>query len=405
MIISDMSTSFAIGGTASLLALGVMLAVRVEQGKLQYALTLYRMGFLCIATMLAAPFAPPERARLVFQAVLGCVAMGVLLLGWAARQMQGKRTPPWVGWGLTGFTALILWMAAWGLPEQAYVLVLDGIFLSIAVLVLLDHAWRMARGAQLSASEWLFLGLVGLYAVNWSILLAHALTEPGPYPVHWMHAPAWWMPVCTVAYALLPLAVATVVQSIINDGLIRQLRTRALSDELTGALSRRGLRELGERMLMSLRRPQNQMAVLMLDVDHFKKINDTYGHLVGDDVLRHLVNVIQDRLRDDALLARYDGEEFVVLLSIRHPQDACVVAERLRHAVENKPAQTMAGLIKTTLSIGVAYHRPDQTLEQALAVADARLEEAKQAGRNQVVTEELELGGATLSPTPEVVPT
>jgi diguanylate cyclase (GGDEF)-like protein len=85
-------------------------------------------------------------------------------------------------------------------------------------------------------------------------------------------------------------------------------------------LSRRGLRELGERMLALQQYQSSQIAVLMMDLDHFKAVNDRYGHLIGDDVLRHVTQVIRDRLRDDALLARYGGEEFTVLLPVKSAQ-------------------------------------------------------------------------------------
>lgn len=384
MIQPDLFTSFVIGGAASLLGLGVMASVQVEQARIQYALTLYRWGFFFTAALLLGGFAPLDRARVVFQAGFGFVAAGGVLIGWASRQMQGRRTPPWLGWALTALAALVLWLGAWVLPDAGYVLLLASVFTVISGVVFLDQAWVILRGANVSANEWFFLVLVGGYALNWVILLVHALTVPGPYAVHWVHGPSWWLPVTAVAYGLLPLCVATVVFSIINERLAVQLRTRALSDELTGALSRRGLRELGERMLVAPNRQYRQIAVLLLDIDHFKKVNDTYGHLVGDDVLRHLVSVMQDKLRDDALLARYGGEEFVVLLPIRHPHEAQVVAERLRQAVELSETQSTAGLIKITISVGVAFHRPDETLEQTLGVADLLLYEAKQNGRNRV---------------------
>lgn len=405
MIQPDLFTSFVIGGAASLLGLGVMASVQVEQARIQYALTLYRWGFFFTAALLLGGLAPLDRARLVFQAGFGFVAAGGVLIGWASRQMQGRRTPPWLGWGLTALAPMVLWLGAWALPDAGYVLLLAGVFAVISGLVFLDQAWVIVRGANVSANEWFFLVLVGGYALNWVILLVHALTVPGPYAVHWVHGPSWWLPVTAVAYGLLPLCVATVVFSIINERLAVQLRTRALSDELTGALSRRGLRELGERMLVAPRRQYKQIAVLLLDVDHFKKVNDTYGHLVGDDVLRHLVSVMQDKLRDDALLARYGGEEFVVLLPIRHPHEAQVVAERLRQAVESSQTQSTAGLIKITISVGVAFHRPDETLEQTLGVADLLLYEAKQNGRNRVTLAKPQTEAVPAATSTEVVST
>lgn len=167
---------------------------------------------------------------MVFQAGFGFVVVaGGVLIGWASRQMQGRRTPPWFGWALTALAALVLWLGAWMLPDSGYVLLLASVFTIISGLVFLDQAWVIVRGVNVSANEWFFLVLVGGYALNWVILLVHALTVPGPYAVHWVHGPSWWLPVTAVAYGLLPLCVATVVFSIINERLVVQLRTRALS--------------------------------------------------------------------------------------------------------------------------------------------------------------------------------
>lgn len=402
----DMLTSFAISGAASLFGLFMCFAVRADQARLGYALTLYRWGFLFSAPTLLASLAPADRARLVFQAAQGCTAMGLVLLGWASRQLQGRRTPPWVGWGLTSLVGLSLWLSAWGLPQADYAMVLYGVLSLVCLAVLLEQAWAFVRSAKISLSEWGLLVLLAGLVANWVIHLLHALGDgsSGPYPEHWMHAPDWWAQPSAIVVATWPLAWVCVVVAMLNERLLQQLHTRALSDELTGALSRRGLRELGERMILARRRPYDQLAVLMLDVDHFKRVNETYGHLVGDDVLRHVVQVLQDRLRDDALLARYSGEEFAVLLPIRQPHEAKVVAERLRSSVEGKPAQTTAGLVNLTLSVGVAYHHPVETLEHALAMAESSLAQAKQAGRNQVALSLPEEAVDTLPPASEVVP-
>jgi diguanylate cyclase (GGDEF)-like protein len=193
--------------------------------------------------------------------------------------------------------------------------------------------------------------------------------------------------------ALLPLSVAAIVFAIINNRLYQQLHQRSLSDDLTGILSRRGLREHGQQLLA--RQPANSLgvALLMIDIDHFKSINDRHGHLVGDEVLRHVTQVLSDHLRDDALLARYGGEEFTVMLPLRAAEDAQVVAERLRQVVEAHPCQAGAGpssvTIGVTISVGVAFHHRTRPLEDALSRADARLYEAKQGGRNRVSSERL----------------
>ena len=107
---------------------------------------------------------------------------------------------------------------------------------------------------------------------------------------------------------------------------------------------------------------------------------------IYDDVLRQITQLTRERLRDDALLARYGGEEFAVLLPVRSHLEASAVAERLRQMLALTPCETRGGPVSITVSIGVAFHRTDGTLEDALARADACLYEAKQAGRNRVVT-------------------
>ncbi len=405
MIQPDMFTSFAISGAASLFGLLMCFAVRADQARVGYALTLYRWGFLFSAPILLASLAPADRVHLVFQAAQGCTAMGLVLLGWASRQLQGRRTPPWLGWGLMSFVGLALWLSAWGLSQADYARVLYATLSLICLTVLLEQAWAIVRGARISVSEWGLLAMLTGLVANWSIHLVRALSGPaeGTPDGPWTQIPDWWGLPSAMVVAIWPLAWFGVVVATLNERLQQQLHTRALSDELTGALSRRGLRELGERMILACRRPYDQLAVLMLDVDHFKRVNETYGHLVGDDVLRHVVQVVQDRLRDDALLARYSGEEFVVLLPIRQPHEAKVVAERLRSSIEAKPAQTTAGLVRLTLSVGVAYHHPSETLEHALAMAEASLAQAKEAGRNQVALSLPEEAVDTMPPASEVV--
>ena len=128
MIQPDLFTSFVIGGAASLLGMGLMASVQVEQARIQYALTLYRWGFFFTSALLIGGLAPQDRARLVFQAVFGCVAAGGVLIGWASRQMQGRRTPPWLGWTLSAAAAVLLWGGAWALPDSGYVLLLASVF-------------------------------------------------------------------------------------------------------------------------------------------------------------------------------------------------------------------------------------------------------------------------------------
>jgi diguanylate cyclase (GGDEF)-like protein len=123
----------------------------------------------------------------------------------------------------------------------------------------------------------------------------------------------------------------------------------------------------------------------MLDIDKFKNINDTYGHGVGDEVIRTVAARLRAAVRNSDVLGRYGGEEFAVVLP-DHEGDAPALAERMRAAVAATPISTPAGLIPVTISVGLtALAAGDGSLDQVLARADHALYQAKEAGRNQVV--------------------
>ena len=158
-----------------------------------------------------------------------------------------------------------------------------------------------------------------------------------------------------------------------GDSLV--LMFSSTTDELTGVANRRRLETyLAETAPFS---------IIMMDIDHFKKVNDTYGHGVGDEVLRHFARVTQKAVRPNDLLARYGGEEFTVVCKANLEQ-AVKVAERIRSSIENTPAKTSAGAIKITASFGVAEYKEGDTPESVKERADQALYRAKQSGRNKV---------------------
>ena len=381
----DIFTCYAIAGVGALVGLGLMSLVRTDQPRIRQAAQLYRWAFLCLAGLLALPLAPAAWREPVGYAAIGLVAMGVCLLAWAFRQLNGRRTHPAAGALVTLGVGASLWLSAWWGGSEAFIFAIGFAFAFVSLGMFIDQGWLILRSARITPSELGLLVVAGAFVAIWLITLWHTATVPGPYPAHWLHAPSWLLPISGLAFGLLPLSVAAVVFAIINDRLNQQLRARALSDDLTGALSRRGLRELGERMLAMQSHQANQVAVLMLDVDHFKRVNDEHGHQVGDEVLRHLTRTVREHLRDDALLARYGGEEFTVLLPIKGRGEARVVAERLRQLVARTPCMTRQGPVPITVSVGVSFHSGGTSLEPDLARADACLYVAKRAGRNRVV--------------------
>lgn len=383
MLVVDILTCYAVAGVGSVVGLGLMGFIHTDQPRLIHALNIYRWAFGALAVLSMALFVPPAQLPTLTKAMIGFAGMGVTLLAWAFRQLNGRRTPPWLGMGATWLVGAALWGGAL-LPDAQYVQVLAGVFTLVSVAMAVDQGWLILRNTRGHVSEFSLMAVAFCFALHWLVVLWHAVTTPGPFPPDWLHAPQWLRPISGIGFALLPLAVAALALITINDRLSQQLRARSLSDDLTGALSRRGLRELGERMLALQQHQASQVAVLMLDLDHFKAINDRYGHLIGDDVLKHVTHVVRDRLRDDALLARYGGEEFTVLLPVKTPQEAHGVAERLRKAIESTPCETRIGPIRVTASIGVSFHCPSSSLEEDLSKADGRLYTAKQAGRNRV---------------------
>lgn len=186
---------------------------------------------------------------------------------------------------------------------------------------------------------------------------------------------------------------------VLNQELQRQTNT----DALTGAASRRHYLESLHLELERAQRYGLSFCVLSLDIDHFKLVNDTHGHAVGDAVLRHFALVVQGLLRQSDVLGRVGGEEFSVLLPQTAAEGGLQMAERIRAAVAASPTECSGQVVTVTVSIGGVQWLANQptTVDQLMAASDRALYQAKHQGRNQVVW----AGGATPSPQPESPPT
>ena len=162
----------------------------------------------------------------------------------------------------------------------------------------------------------------------------------------------------------------------------RELATR---DDLTGLPNRRAMHDL---MALEHRRSVRSgrpLLIAELDIDHFKRINDTHGHATGDRALQAFAGVVRASVRDTDVLGRWGGEEFLLLLSDTHPEDARELLERVRQAVAAMEIPHAAGTLHMTLSAGLALHLPGDTVELTLERADQALYTAKSLGRNRVV--------------------
>jgi diguanylate cyclase (GGDEF)-like protein/PAS domain S-box-containing protein len=171
----------------------------------------------------------------------------------------------------------------------------------------------------------------------------------------------------------------------------RKLEKLASTDPLTGADNRRTLHEKGQNELIRCRRYGSDMVVMMIDVDHFKKINDTMGHFLGDEVLKALVNHCQKTLRASDFFGRLGGEEFVAVLTESNIAQAHQVAQRLRQSLMQLKVAAEPKPVSFTVSIGLATNAPgDAFFEEILNRADKAMYLAKRRGRNQVAWLETE---------------
>lgn len=158
-------------------------------------------------------------------------------------------------------------------------------------------------------------------------------------------------------------------------------------DELTGIRNRRGFFSIANKFGSLARRNRSTIGVMMADIDHFKKINDTHGHAKGDEVLRRIARTLQERIRPSDVLGRYGGEEFIIYLNQIDPLATYDVAEKLRKAV----AEDREGGIAVTISIGISCgtisvrDNVEASLAEHISKADACLYEAKNTGRNKVI--------------------
>ncbi|MEL0584959.1 MAG: GGDEF domain-containing protein [Candidatus Thiodiazotropha sp. (ex. Lucinoma kazani)] len=199
------------------------------------------------------------------------------------------------------------------------------------------------------------------------------------------------MVVATVTYLLLFLVTGLISvffarNSVQKKLAFRQLQQYATTDGLTGLSNRRELDKLSTREFKRAHRFSRQLSVMMLDLDHFKRVNDTYDHTVGDKVLKHIAGICEGAIRGQDLLARYGGEEFTILLPETDIEGAAQLGQRICDNVAITPCQVGQIEIAITVSIGASEMEVgDEDFQDVLLRADKALYEAKKRGRNQVV--------------------
>ena len=164
----------------------------------------------------------------------------------------------------------------------------------------------------------------------------------------------------------------------------KALEIKAKTDPLTGAFNRLGIEEAISIGLQEWRKYHKPLSLVMIDIDHFKQVNDRHGHDTGDLVLSHLSNIVQQHTRTQDLFARWGGEEFLVVMSGAGAEETGVIAERLRAAIGERPIDLGQAKLPVTVSIGSALAVNTTDAEALIAAADAAMYRAKSLGRNRV---------------------
>ena len=181
------------------------------------------------------------------------------------------------------------------------------------------------------------------------------------------------------------------IESIMN---LKQMSTH---DFMSGLFNRRFLIDTGQTLHANVRRTTNSLAVAMIDVDHFKRVNDTRGHYAGDEVIKTLARTLQSQVRKSDIVARYGGEEFCILTPNMNPDNVEEFYEKIRKLIESTPTHYEGAEIKVTVSIGVCPVTLD-SVEEMIISADKMLYKAKEEGRNRIAID------STLTPAPAMVP-
>jgi diguanylate cyclase (GGDEF)-like protein len=312
-------------------------------------------------TGIAAAFAPPAPLPALLMLNLLGVSAATAALVEMVSSLNQETTSRLVR--RLQFVVLAGALAIVGLPQLAApVLIICGILL-IASMTRAVRAARSARGPQVVARAFLVLAVC---------LLADLIKEVTPLPIP----------------SNLPLAGFTVLFLAAARSLNQQFEHEheaSHHDSLTGLHNRRGFMEAWEDALHRSRRSGRPVSIVLADLDHFKQVNDTRGHAAGDLALRAVARTLRASLRAQDVVARWGGEEFMLLLPDTDAEGARRVAESARTAVEELRLENGDAAFGLTLSLGVSEHDAGRRVDETIAAADDALYRAKQEGRNRVV--------------------
>jgi diguanylate cyclase (GGDEF)-like protein len=299
----------------------------------------------------------------------------------AVKQFLGEpvqRLPLWLLGAAVFFTTLFFTYANNSFPARTVIITIG------SIIPLVATARALFRGASrdLVAARYtaiLLLGMAGMLGFRGAYTVASGTT------LNTLFAGDLFQFAYVSAYVILGVLTGLAFVLLVAERLRLELERMATLDPLTGIYNRRTFTDLVERELARAARAGSSVGLVVIDLDHFKTVNDRYGHLAGDAVLRAFVATANGALRKQDLLGRYGGEEFCVVLPGATPAEAVMIAQRLRESVESSPVAIVDRSIHYTISAGVAHsNRAGLDLDSLVRDADEALYRAKRRGRNQV---------------------
>jgi diguanylate cyclase (GGDEF)-like protein len=373
----DVTTLFIVATCITAL-LGLLLLSAWAQERIQALAwwgTAYLIGGFSVAiwsfeSLISPPLPPGMANTLLF------IACGMI---WSAARIFHGRQVLWTAMG----AGAAIWFVACMVPEFAHLtvtrIVLSSLIVSSYTFLTASELWRERRRSLLRRWPAIFVPILHGAVFLFPIPLASLL----PADRGMVALASGWIAVFALETMLYVVGTAFIVLVLAKEQTVRIQRDAASTDELTGILNRRGFYAAAAQLLARQAKKGEPVSVLMFDLDHFKSINDRFGHAVGDEALRLFATTVSATLRASDIVARFGGEEFVAMLP-GTLSDARAAAERVRFAFQAAAGVVAQRPVAATVSIGAASAALCADIAGLIAAADSALYRAKANGRNRV---------------------
>jgi diguanylate cyclase (GGDEF)-like protein len=379
----DVSTLYLVATMVAAM-LGTMLLFFGRQeniAALKWWGTAYLLGAASVALWTLGGDRFGEMLSLALSAV-GFIACGMV---WNASRVFHGRTPnlPGLVLGAVAWVAAVMTVA----PEASAMRMTVGAGI-VAIYAALTATELWSERRRTLQKRWVAIVVPALHGF---VLMLPILLGDLLHPHDKMFSGSIWVTVFSIELVLYAVGTVFVIFMLVSERTVTAHRTAASMDPLTGMFNRRGFAEATSRVIEREANAGRPVTVLIFDIDHFKSINDRFGHPAGDEILKLFATVVVNTLRISDLSGRIGGEEFAALLPCSL-EEGVIAAERVREAFADSGIAVEEGPVDTTVSIGVAGGPAGTELEVLLASADTALYQAKRSGRNRVeAAEELPL--------------